>query len=258
MIKTISESERENKDRYLFDRIAEEYCQKDIHESSMLARRHRLRKTFRILPEKRYSRILEIGCGGGFAAKYLEGYYHQYIGIDYSDKLIAYAKEFHSSSNSDFRVANIKDYKDPEPFDIIFMIGVLHHIDGVENSMKQIVNMLKPGGWFIANEPQPANRIIQGVRKLRAKMDSKYSSDQITFSRHQLHTLFKNTGLQNIRVIPQGIFSTPFAEVTIKPEFISIPFVKLAILTDSVLERIFSKIVERISWNIIAVGQAPM
>ncbi|KPA10590.1 Methyltransferase type 11 domain protein, partial [Candidatus Magnetomorum sp. HK-1] len=232
----INKTIRETRDQSLFERIADQYCKKDRRESSIIARRHRLLQTFNVLPQKKYSKLLEVGCACGYAASYLHGRYKNYVGIDYSKNLIAYAKETNNLPDADFIAVNVKDYNNNELFDVIFMIGVLHHIDKLEENLIQIINKLKPGGWFVANEPQSANKIIQLMRNIRSKTDSKYSSDQIVFSKSDLYKLYNSVGLENINIIPQGIFSTPFAEVIIKPDSLAKALSKVCVSIDTVFE----------------------
>jgi len=246
---------QEYKDKQLFDTIAEQYCKKDMNRSSILARRHRLLQTFSLLPKISEPILLEVGCGCGFAASYLKGYYSRYVGIDYSKNLISYAKKINSYDNTEFLPINIKEYKQTNCFDIIFMIGVLHHIEPLKNIVLHIIEMLKPGGWLIANEPQSANKIIQITRKVRSALDSGYSNQQHYFSSSEIFELYNSANLQNIKVAPQGIFSTPFAEVLLKPDTLSVPLAKLSITLDKKIEQGLKKYLRPISWNLIAIGQ---
>jgi len=249
------EKRREIKDRHLFDTIAKQYCKKDMDKSAIIARRHRLFQTIRALPSIADPVLLEVGCGCGFAAKYLAGYYSHYVGIDYSKNLISFAKKNNGFRNTEFIPINIKDYYQPNYFDIIFMIGVLHHIDHLKFRFSQIIKMLKPGGWFVANEPQSANKLVQIMRKIRSTIDPGYSPDQIIFSESELTNLYGNAHLQNIRIVPQGVFSTPFAEVILKPDLISASLSKVSIRLDRNIERRFGQYLRPVSWNLIAIGQ---
>jgi len=258
MTEKINENMREIRDRNLFERIADQYCKKDRYDSSIIARRQRLLQTFNALPQKKFNKLLEVGCACGYAPIYLKGRYDRYVGIDYSENLIAYAKKKNNLPNTDFIATNVKDYLSINFFDVIFMIGVLHHIDDLEKNLPHMINSLKPGGWFVANEPQSSNKIIQLLRKVRSRTDSKYSPEQIIFSKSDLNKLYDKVGLQNIKIVPQGIFSTPFSEVIIKPDSISKPLSKLFVSLDTVFERAFEKHLEYVSWNLIAVGQKPI
>jgi len=250
-----SESVLEKKDRELFDDIAEKYCRKDMIASSRIPRKHRLLRTLAAIPLLPGFTVLEVGCGCGYSAAYLEGLYTEYIGVDYAGKLIDFARKKNGGENVRFAAANINDYNPAVKVDLIIMIGVLHHFDEYEKTLKHILGMLKTGGWLVVNEPQSGNLIIQAARKIRTVLDKGYSDDQATFSYRQLKKLFEDQGLHNIRVLPQGVFSTPLAEVPLKPVFIFNTFARLTILLDNVFEAMFGGFLKWISWNLIAAGQ---
>ncbi len=251
-------SDVEERDRRLFNRIADEYFKKDMLPSSSLARRLRLNQTLRRAGLQRQSKIMEVGCGGGFSARYLQGSYSGYLGIDYSEKLITYAKDHSDMPNASFRVLNINDLE-PEynSFDIIFMIGVLHHMHNMDRVIGKLRNHLRCGGVLAVNEPQRINPIITLLRGVRKKTDAGYSKDQKELTAKDLMNAFKNAGYFNIRAYPQGLFSTPFAEVPLNPQFIMHPLSGLACRADQVLEEFFSRYLKWLSWNIVVIGTKP-
>ncbi len=249
------ESELEKKDRELFNTIADTYCKKDMSASSRPPRKQRLIKTLSLLPDSSSFNVLEVGCGCGYTAEYLQGLYSHYTGVDYAEKLIDYAREFNGYDNTDFVAANINDYEPEEKADVILMIGVLHHFDDYEATFRRILELLKPGGWVLINEPQSANLIIQIARKIRAVVDKSYSEDQLSFSSDMLKELFEKSGLENCRIVPQGLFSTPFAEVVFKPDFLFGKVAGTAVLADKISESVFGGLLKYVSWNLIAAGQ---
>ena len=250
-----AESSQEKYDRELFNDIAEKYCRKDISASSSIPRRHRLLSTFSVLPRTPGMKILEVGCGCGYSAEYLEGLYGRYIGVDYAARLIEYAREYNRKANASFVVANINDYVPDEELDVVLMIGVLHHFDDYQRTFTHLLRLLKPGGWLLLNEPQSANFLIQAARKARAVLDKGYSSEQRTFSRRQLRTLFEENHLSNIKIVPQGALATPLAEVTLKPDSLFAPVAKMAVLVDKAIESFLAAPLKYFSWNLIVAGQ---
>ena len=253
----IQESILEKSDRSLFDQIAEKYYRKDLTPSSRLARQHRLAQTIGVIPTFTDAAVLEVGCGAGFTARYLKKYYASYTGIDYSDNLIGYAGQYNMTGNAEFQAVSLKEYKPKRKFDIVLMIGVLHHMENAEQGLAQVIDLLKPGGWVLVNEPQSSNLLIQLLRIIRTRTDAAYSEDQHNFSPSELEQLFDKAGLQNIILKPQGFFSTPFAEVIIQPQFIARPLAQLMVLLDKSLESCCSPLLKPLSWNIIAAGQLP-
>jgi ubiquinone/menaquinone biosynthesis C-methylase UbiE len=248
---------REARDRALFDAIAVKYARKDLFASSRFARRQRLLQTVRTLPVKSFGDVLEVGCGAGYSSEYLNGFFSSFTGIDYSQQLIDFANGKFGNGRSRFEVANVKDFRPDREFDMIFMIGVLHHLDDISLCMRRMVEILRPGGWIVVNEPQPANRLIRGLRAARKKVDENYSDEQLQMGFSELVNFFVDAGLEKVEYRPQGIFSTPFAEVVLGPQWITAPVSAVCCLLDRFLESIFPLFSRKISWNAIAKGCKP-
>ncbi len=245
------------RDRQLFDTIARDYCRKDLHPASIAARRQRLRRTLADVPVGDTARILEVGCGAGFSARYLAGHFREFVGIDYSQSLIDYARRYNAGTAVRFDAVSVFDFKDNEPFDLIVMIGVIHHIDRMEEALRHMVGLLRPGGWLAANEPQPGNPLIRAARAERKRIDPTYSNEQAQLSARQLRELFVAAGMVNVRVRPQGLFSTPFAEVVLPTQVVATGLARLSCWADTAVETVASPLLSRLSWNLVAVGQRP-
>ena len=253
----LMQSDRQTRDRELFDNIAERYAYKDLHPTSSVARRQRLVRTLAAakLPDR--PDLLEAGCGAGFSARYLTGRFGRFVGIDYSDKLIECANQHNSVPNASFHAENIKDLDMVGHFDAVVMIGVLHHMDDMDTAMQQMVSTLKPGGWLLANEPQPGNPLIRAARHFRKRMDKDYSEEQDQISGSDLRKLYSAAGLTDIAVVPQGLFSTPFAEVPMGPAWLTHPVARASCLLDTVIEVTLRPLLGRVAWNLIARGRKP-
>ncbi|REK23570.1 MAG: class I SAM-dependent methyltransferase [Planctomycetota bacterium] len=250
-------AEREAKDQALFNEIAEEYCRKDLHAAAQLGRKQRLLRTLAVADLPDDLDILEAGCGAGFTAEYLAGRFRRFHGIDYAQGLIDYANEHIRVPGATFAVGNIKEFETSEPFDAIVMIGVLHHLDDMDLAMTRLVAALKPGGYLLANEPQSGNPLVRAARYVRKNLDASYSDDQAELSAAEMRTLYERAGLTNIRIVPQGIFSTPFAEVPLNPTLLTRPLTKLACGVDTLIESCAAPLLRPVTWNLIASGQRP-
>jgi hypothetical protein len=141
---------------------------------------------------------------------------------------------------------------------MIFLIGVLHHLDDLEQVLRQLVGLLKPGGWLVANEPQPANPLIRLARFVRTKVDRGYSSEQLQLSAPQLRAAYAQAGLIDIRTKPQGLFSTPFAEIPMQPQWLAEPLSTVACLSDVVADRVLGRLLKSLTWNLVVAGCRPM
>jgi SAM-dependent methyltransferase len=249
---------RAERDRALFDAVADRYCRKDLLPASRRARRHRLERTLRFLPLSPRASLLEIGCGAGFAADYLRGRFGRYVGIDPSGRLIRLAQHYNAGPETSFQRTALADFVCTEKFDAAFMIGVLHHLEDPRGAVQGLVDVLEPGGWLAVNEPQPANPLVSAARRVRKRLQADYSDEQEEIARDQLYAIFEQAGLQDIQITPQGVFSTPFAEVVLRPAVLARALSALTCGLDTLLEETLSPLLGRVSWNLIAVGRTPM
>ncbi|WP_339676491.1 class I SAM-dependent methyltransferase [uncultured Gimesia sp.] len=243
------------RDRELFNQIAEKYCRKDLLPATRHARKHRLFQTLKAVQMSSKADVLEVGCGAGFAAKYLEGRVGSYCGVDYSEKLIHYARVHNSGPEIEFVASNIKDFQPGKSFDLIFAIGLLHHFDDLDSMLKSTIGLLKPGGWFVANEPQPGNPLISFARRVRKSIDANYSAEQKELTAKSLRSACERAKLSSVQIVPQGLFSTPFAEVPLHPQWLFAPISNLACFTDKFVERLPAKVFHKLTWNLVVAGK---
>ena len=230
-------NKKEQKDQALFDRIAWQYARKDLIRSSAISRKRLLLNAVQPLlgQMKSLGVILDIGCGVGAPAKYLQGYYRKYIGIDQSEKMIEAARIFNQGNpRTEFIAGNIKTLKlSGDPADVILSIGALHHMTELDLVMESLCRLARPKGFILAIEPQNANPLIRVMRRVRVWVDKSYSQDQIFFSRDELIDLFQRNGVRNLSFDYLGYFSTPLAEVVLYPQFFFSPLSRMTAGFDS-------------------------
>lgn len=248
-------SGRESRDQALFERVAADYHRKDLLPAHRRARRHRLIQTLRWVELPTDCSILEIGCGAGFAADYLNGRYSQFLGIDYSEELIGYARKYNTSSGVRFEVANVTEFQSEQKFDLILMIGLLHHLDDPEAILTKTSKFLKPEGWVVANEPQSGNPLFQITRNVRMSLDRNYSDEQLQYGKKQLAELFHRAGFAEVQIMPQGLFSTPLAEVAMPLQGLMSPISAALCALDGALERCLGGFLLWPFWNLIVAGR---
>ncbi|HER27292.1 MAG TPA: class I SAM-dependent methyltransferase, partial [Rhodospirillales bacterium] len=241
-------SDRQRRDRDLFDQISIDYTRKDVLVPHRRARRLRLMQTLATAAPTADTPILEVGCGAGYAADYLGPASARYVGIDYSEKLIDIARANNSGHGAKFEVTNIDDFKPDNRFQMAFMIGLLHHLDDPVRTLDRLKDLVEPGGLIIANEPQSGNPVVGWMRRVRKKVDEQYSDEQVDYSRQQLQAMYANAGLEDIEITAQGILSTPFAEVVMPMQSLVSPVSALCCAADRLIERVGGRWLYRLSW----------
>ena len=107
------------------------------------------------------------------------------------------------------------------------------------------------------NEPQSANPAISWMRVLRKRLSADYSDEQDELSAQQLTEMLREAGLTDTRFIPQGLWSTPFAEVVLHPIPVARVLIGPLCGIDAWLEKAFPSLMRKLAWNLIAVGRRP-
>ncbi|MEK6644159.1 MAG: class I SAM-dependent methyltransferase [Planctomycetota bacterium] len=253
-----SEDPVEIHDRLLFDRIVAEYRRKDAASSSSAIRRYQVARCVEPVlgTSGRVDTIVEVGCGLGRAARYLKGRYNRYLGIDHSVQMIEEARRLNADCPADFLCANIKSTEIPSKIgDLVILLGALHHMLDVGQVMESLHRIARPGAHFVAFEPNRGNPLIQGLRRIRQRLDPSYSEDQRYFTREELRDLITGHGIKEVQVQYQGYLSTPFAEVVLRPQFVFTPLARLAQGMDLLLDNYLPGPVRFLSWNLIAWGR---
>lgn len=248
-------SQEKESDQQLFERIAEGYSAKDRYAPSRRARRQRLEQTLARLELPANCWLLEVGCGAGYAASYLRGRYAEFLGMDYSVNLIAHAEKTNAGPGVSFVAADIMEYTPPHTYDAVFMIGVLHHLADPPAAAMRLAEWVAPGGWLVANEPQPGNPIVSWARGIRKSTDNDYSEEQLQLKAATIADWYTKAGLIDVRSWWQGLFSTPFAEVRIAPQWLAGMGATVTCAIDRTVERYAQGILPRLSWNVVVAGR---
>ncbi len=191
---------------------------------------------YKIWPEFEYFKgylekgqdILDVGCGNGRLLELLKEYNPNYLGIDFSQKLIDQAKKKWPDYN--FQIGDALDLSSlSQKFDIVFLIASLHHIPSQKLRIKVLRNVysvLKPNGkllminwnlwqkrylkyiikYSLMKMSQPAKEIIEGVKARNLDLQDvfipwqrKYLRYVHAFTELNISRLMKKTSFEIIK-----------------------------------------------------------
>lgn len=244
-----------------FDRFASRYAFKDVYPSSAWARKAELAFALKLagLDRGPLGSVLEVGAGVAAPARVLQGRYARYLALDGSWPLLALARRFHGGFPLFFPVAADAQTLPlrPSSFDVALAIGALHHMERPDRALRCLFHSLKPGGVLILREPISANPAIQLLRRIRMLVDRDYSRDQVFFRIVQLEAITRAAGFLVEKTAGFGLFSTPFAQVTIRPLCLTLPLSRLAVRIDRWVASKLPWLSCRVSFNVVVVARRP-
>ena len=146
-------------DARFWDRIAARYSRKDVPDQA--AYETKLAKTDSYLEPD--DRVLEIGCGTGTTALHHAPKVGHIQATDISGNMIDIAREKAAAAgvgNVSFEVSSIDDLDSaPGQYDVILAHSILHLIEDVPRTLRQLRRMLKPGGLLIQSTPFIADSV---------------------------------------------------------------------------------------------------
>ena len=154
-------------------------------------------------------RCLEVGAGAGSIMKWmadLVGKAGTVVAVDIDTRFIANTK----SSNVEVIEADIKQFSGlSNSFDLIHARYVLIHLVDFQVALSKMLNLLKPGGWLVIEEPDfSVSRAIFGeeeecksVNKVNQAIYRMFADRGIDYSLGiQLPAIFQELGLQQLTV----------------------------------------------------------
>jgi SAM-dependent methyltransferase len=159
-------------------------------------------------------RLLEPMCGFCDGKELIERYLTpdvDYAGYDYSDAVIATVKAEHPGLDVWFADAT-KFVPEEGVYDIVLVIGALHHIPGhAAQAVGLMARGLKPGGYFINMEPTNGNPVFRLVREQIYRHNDLFDEQtERAFSLPELFAIFEQAGLVRVRAMYAGLLAFVF------------------------------------------------
>jgi len=149
-------------------------------------------------PIDKDARALDIGCGGGANIRRLLTKCQHVTGIDYSPVSVAKSSKVNAKAIEEGRCkvleGNVADLPFEEgSFDVVTAFETIYFWPDIENSYRQVLRVLKPGGRFlIVNESDGED---PSYRKWEDIIDGMH-----TYTAAEIETNLKNAGFSSVQV----------------------------------------------------------
>ncbi len=160
--------------------------------------------------------ILDCGCGyGALGLKLLpllpKG--SKYVGIDFSEAMIAAAKEHYKNLTYDYKfiLADILEFNTKETFDIVISKLLLRHVNNGKEMLQKMLHFLKPGGLFVSIE---CNREFEAAGLYISGMSYEYLCSNIVLRNMWLRQKKEQNRDYSISMkIPQYLYEAGFYDI---------------------------------------------
>jgi SAM-dependent methyltransferase len=124
----------------------------------------------------RGKRVLELGCGNGSLMTHVVDWKPaQLDGVDLGDSVITARENLKGHSNISVIQNDLVAHKAGEPYDFVYCIGVLHHLQDPRAGFESVVRNTKPGGkfhcWVYAQEGNwVIIHMVDPIRKVASRL----------------------------------------------------------------------------------------
>jgi len=140
--------------------------------------------TIKMLSKYKFEHVLELGCGTGKNTLWLNGKAKKIIGLDFSEEMLAKAKEKINNPNVSFLKANLlKPWNVKDEFaDLVTSSLTLEHIKDLNVIFKEAYTKLKPNGIFFINELHPFKQYMGS----KARYESEKGTEVLEVYTHHI------------------------------------------------------------------------
>lgn len=206
------------------------------------------------IPENKNYSALDCGCGTGILLLDLTRNFKNVFGLDLSLDLLRKI-DFTSDAIKGVVVGDIENIPFSEKsFDTIICRGVLHHTPLPQESIKEIFNKLKKGGFFVLSEPCNDSLILQLPRRIFKKRSGRFTSAHKAFYSRDVKQMLIDAGFRINKSRNFGLLAFPlFGLYDMLPIARFLPFPNLLVRILIFLDEVFSRLplIRNQCWHII-------
>lgn len=121
------------------------------------------------LDDFRGKRVLDAGAGHGHHIRMVAPYAREVVGVDLNTAAIA-LQETCDLPNVQVVKGDIAVVDFPEPFDVVYCVGVIHHTDNPDRTFDNLARLTRSGGrlivWCYSHEGNWLNRVLlEGAKR---------------------------------------------------------------------------------------------
>lgn len=140
-----------------------------------------------------YDRVLEVGCGDGFASRIVRQTVNELVAIDFDSEFIANAKGNSSNKWSiDYRVHDMMAGPVEGTYDGAYSLDVLEHIDAKDEDVfiGNVARSLTDKGVFIVGMPSLESQTYASALSKEGHVNCKTQNDLTATMQRHFHTVF--------------------------------------------------------------------
>ena len=258
----------------IYNKCCDDLSDFEIWDGYYKLRFEEFKKFYSILPQKHFSRSLEIGCGIGYQAAFLSVISDSIVAsdVDYGDMIqhsrgLEITRNFVEKSGiKNIEVVNANSENLPfadEQFDFIFASYSFQYIVDKDKALQEIRRVLKKDGYFFCVLPTSINRFRAALRyykeiflkisrKFQRNLDIEKSisaaQNKITFQKKWFSKLLPPADNSNNNVIKEYFLYSPICWENLflknKLKIVSKKFSAFSVVNNNL--SIFKKITEKL------------
>lgn len=130
--------------------------------------------------------LIDVGCGCGGLGKSLSEEFdniNSYVGIDYDDKQIEYAKEHNKLSIPyEYRCGDASTFSDVSKYDILVSLSCIDYNLDVWGMLRNCWDKVRPGGYLITSIRLTENDTINDISRAYQILDDKEVANYVVFN----------------------------------------------------------------------------